>query len=41
MDPLEPSTLQLVGGFLLLAGLLVPFEIVSAVGKEVGKDLWE
>ncbi len=40
MDPLEPSTLHVVGGFLVLAGLFVLPEIVSGVLKEARKELW-
>ena len=40
MDSLDPSALQVVGGFLMLAGLFVLREIVCGALKEVGKDLW-
>ena len=40
MDSLDPSALQVVGGFLLLAGLFVLREVVSGAMKEAGKDLW-
>jgi hypothetical protein len=40
MESLDPSALQVVGGFLMLAGLFVLREIVSGALKEVGKDLW-
>jgi hypothetical protein len=34
------SHLQVVGGFLLLAGLFVLREIASGALKEAGKELW-
>lgn len=40
MIEIEPSTLQVVGGFLMLAGLFVLREIASGALKEAGKDLW-
>src|SRR5215212_5322242 len=40
MEFLEPATLQVVGGFLLLAALFVLRELASGALKEAGKDLW-
>ncbi len=40
MDLPEPSSLQPVGGLLLLAGLFVLRELVSGAMREIGKDLW-
>lgn len=40
MDSVDPSALQVVGGFLVLAVLFVLREIVSGALKEAGKDLW-
>lgn len=40
MDSFEPSTLQVIGGFLMLAGLFVLREITSGALKEAGKELW-
>jgi hypothetical protein len=34
------SNLQVVGGFLLLAGLFILREFASGALKEAGKDLW-
>jgi hypothetical protein len=40
MDFLEPASLRVLGGFLLLAGLFVLRELVSGALKEAGRDLW-
>lgn len=40
MDAIEPSALQVIGGFLMLAGLFVLREIMSGAMKEAGKELW-
>jgi hypothetical protein len=40
MDSLDPSALQVVGGFLVLAGLFVVREFASAALKEAGKAFW-
>jgi hypothetical protein len=40
MDLPEPSSLQPVGGLLLLAGLFVLRELVSGAMREIGRDLW-
>lgn len=34
------SNLQVVGGYLVLAGLFVLREVASGALKEVGKELW-
>jgi hypothetical protein len=36
----DSSSLQVVGGYLVLAGLFVLREITSGAMKEAGKDLW-
>lgn len=41
MDGLEPSALQVVAGFVLLAALFVVREIASGALKEAGKELYE
>lgn len=41
MDGLEPSALQVVAGFVLLAALFVVREIASGALKKAGEDLWE
>ena len=41
MDMLDPSTLQVVGGWLLIALLFVLREVASGALKEAGKELWE
>ena len=40
MHVLELAALQVVGGFLMLAGLFVLREIASGALKEAGKKLW-
>jgi hypothetical protein len=40
MDNIEPSSLQVVGGFLMIVGLFVLRELASGALKEAGKDLW-
>jgi hypothetical protein len=40
MDTIEPSSLQVVGGFLMIVGLFVLRELASGALKEAGKDLW-
>ena len=40
MDAWDPPTLQVGGGWLLLAVLFVLREVVSGALKEAGKDIW-
>ena len=40
MDVFDPPTLQIVGGWLLVAFLFVLREIASGALKEAGKELW-
>ena len=40
MTYLDLSHLQVVGGFLLFAGLFILKEVASGALKEAGKELW-
>ncbi len=41
MDVLDPPTLQVVGGWLLVAMLFVLREVASGALKVAGKELWD
>jgi hypothetical protein len=40
MDSLDPSGVQVLGGFLMLTAVFALREIASGALKEAGKELW-